>query len=299
MPELRLPLASDALDLASTLASGQVFRWRQAGDGWVGVVGRSVWRVRFAGAALTVESTGEPVNAAAIARFFRLDVDLASLRCALRGNAPLLDAALDRFPGLRLVRQPAHDALVSFAVASANHVGRIGRSLERLAAAYGEPIAEVAGTSFWALPSWEQLAEADPVALWRDADLGYRGRVLQRLGATLAARPAGWLDGLAALPYRAAHAELTALPGIGPKIADCVLLYGLGFDEAVPVDSHVWAIARDLFTAAIPTSSLTERTYQVVGDLYRAAFPANPGWAQQYLFHWRRMTPITARRSAA
>lgn len=299
MSKVTLPLPAGALDLSSTLMSGQVFRWRPSGDAWVGVVGRSVWRVRLEAGALTVESAGQPASAADVARFFRLDVDLGALRSALRGTALPLDDALDRFPGLRVVRQPAHDALVSFAVASANHVGRIARSLDRLAAAYGEPVGEWEGSSFWALPGWEALAEADPTALWRAADLGYRGRVLHRLGAALAARPADWLDGLAALPYRAAHAELTALPGIGPKIADCVLLYGLGFDEAVPVDTHVWAIARELFSAAISTSSLTDRTYHRAAALYRAAFPAGPGWAQHYLFHRRRMTPLAARRTAA
>ncbi|MCS6802122.1 MAG: DNA glycosylase [Chloroflexota bacterium] len=299
MASVTLPVPEDALDLAATLTSGQVFRWRREGDCWVGVVGQAVWRVRFARGALTVESVGAPVTAADVARFFRLEVDLAALRAALRRLAPPLDDALDRFPGLRVVRQPAADALVSFAIASANHVGRIARSLDRLATTYGTPVGELDGTRFWALPSWERLAAADPRALWRDADLGYRGRVLHQLGAVLAARPAAWLEGLAALPYREARAELMALPGIGPKIADCVLLYGLGFDEAVPVDSHIWATARALFGEAIPTTSLTERTYLRVADLYRTAFPANPGWAQHYLFHRRRQTPPAARRRAA
>lgn len=299
MSNVTLALDDGSLDLAATLGSGQVFRWRPCGDGWVGVVRRSVWRVRFDKGCLNVESVGEPVTPSEVASFFRLDVELATLRVALRGAATSLDDALDRFPGLRVVRQPAHDALVSFAVASANHVGRISRSLDRLASGFGEVIGRLDGESFWALPRWEQLAEADPIALWHEADLGYRGRVLQRLGATLARRPANWLDGLAGLPYREAHAELTALPGIGPKIADCVLLYGLGFDEAVPVDSHIWAIARELFGPAIPTVSLTDRTYRRVGDLYRAAFAPNPGWAQHYLFHHRRLTPIAVRRRAA
>jgi N-glycosylase/DNA lyase len=298
MSRVEIALREGELDLAATLTSGQVFRWRAVASAWVGVVGRSVWRAQHAAGRLIVESAGLPLAADDVARFFRLDVDLPGLRQAWRGRQPALDGALERFAGLRVVRQPAHDAMVSFAIASANHVGRIARSLDRLAAVYGEPAGTLDGEPFWALPSWERLAEADPVALWRDADLGYRGRVLQRLGVALAGRPADWLEGLAELPYREAHDELTALPGIGPKIADCVLLYGLGFDTAIPVDSHIWAIARELFGAAIPTASLTGRTYQRVSELYRAAFPANPGWAQHYLYHQRRMTPIAARRAA-
>ncbi|MCL6648902.1 MAG: hypothetical protein K6U89_11265 [Chloroflexi bacterium] len=287
------------LALAPTLASGQVFRWRPHGAGWVGVVGRTVWQVSQHGERLTVTSWGAPVDVAAVQRFFRLEVELGQLYAALGGRQPLLDAALARFPGLRVVCQPADDALLSFAVASANHVGRIARSLDRLAAALGPPIATPGGEPFWALPGWEQLAAADPDWLWRVADLGYRGRVLQRLGEALARRPAGWLAGLAALPYSEAQRELAALPGIGPKIADCVCLYGLGFDEAVPIDSHLWAIARTLFGPAIPTASLTPRTYRAVADLFRATFPAAPGWAQHYLFHARRLTPLAVRRQVA
>jgi N-glycosylase/DNA lyase len=295
--ELQVPASE--LALAPTLTSGQVFRWHPSGVSWVGVVGRAVWQVDQQGERLTVTSWGEPVDVAAVQRFFRLEVALGQLYPALRGRQPLLDAALARFPGLRVICQPVDDALLSFAVASANHVGRIARSLDRLAAALGPPIVTFGGAPYFALPNWEQLAEADPSWLWQVADLGYRGRVLQRLGEVLARRPAGWLAGLATLSYQEAHQELAALPGVGPKIADCICLYGLGFDEAVPIDSHLWAIARTLFGPAIPTASLTPRTYRAVADLFRATFPAAPGWAQHYLFHARRLTPLAVRRQVA
>lgn len=296
---VRLHVPARQLDIASTLGSGQVFRWSRQGDAWLGVVGRSVWRVEHGEGTLTVETWGEPACDADVRRFFRLDVDLDWLTGSLGATNPRLAEALVRFAGLRLVCQPVNDALLGFACSSANHVGRIARSLDLLAQHYGAPIAEVEGQTYFALPAWQTLANADANQLWQLADLGYRGKVLRRLGAVVAARPETWLAGLAGLSYLDAHRAIDALPGIGPKIADCVCLYGLGFDEAIPVDSHIWAIARELFGSAIPTLSLTPRTYRAVANLYHDAFGAQAGWAQHYLFHQRRLTPIAERRRTA
>ncbi|MCS7001308.1 MAG: hypothetical protein NZ518_00515 [Dehalococcoidia bacterium] len=289
-PVARVGLARSALDLASTLASGQVFRWRRHGDGWVGVVGRAAWLVQQDDAGLTVASVGAPVAEDDVRRFFRLDVDLSALAAQFASRHPMLREAVARFPGLRVVRQPPADALISFACSSANHVARIARSLDALARAFGDPIGSLVGEDWHALPTWEQLANADPVALWRNADLGYRGRVLHRLGVALATRPAGWLESLADAPYPDARRELTALPGIGPKIADCVCLYAFGHDDAAPIDSHIWAVARALFPDDALTRTLTDRAYQAIGDRFRATFAPRPGWAQHYLFHQRRVT---------
>ncbi|HEX2172529.1 MAG TPA: hypothetical protein VHL09_08800, partial [Dehalococcoidia bacterium] len=85
------------------------------------------------------------------------------------------------------------------------------------------------------------------------------------------------------------------LPGIGPKIADCICLFGLGFDEAVPIDTHVWAITHELFGTQVPSRTLTPRTYRYLGDLWRDRFGPYAGWAQQYLFQMRRDQPVRAR----
>jgi N-glycosylase/DNA lyase len=118
---------------------------------------------------------------------------------------------------------------------------------------------------------------------------------MKAIARILADRGPQWIASLRDLPYRAARDELDALPGYGPKVADCVSLFALGFDEAVPVDVHVWAIAHELFGEAIRTRTLTPKTYDAIGDRFRSIFGPWAGWAQQYLFCARRATPIHLR----
>jgi N-glycosylase/DNA lyase len=112
-------------------------------------------------------------------------------------------------------------------------------------------------------------------------------------------KPEGWLEGLCntieneevKLPaegregYRRAHEELLQLQGVGPKVADCVCLMGLGWGEAVPVDTHVWQIAqRDYKFGKGKHKSLTKATYDAVGDHFRQLWGIEAGWAHSVLF---------------
>ena len=296
MPDVLLPVPH--IDLAATLLSGQVFRWKQIQSAWIGTIGTAAFKLEAVDESLRITTIGHDDPSAALQRFFRLDVDLASLAAAC-ATQPELAGAVGRFAGLRVVRQPAWDALLSFACSSANSIPRINRSLHALAQNYGTRIGEIDGEVLFSLPTPDRLAVVDATELWRVADLGYRGRVIQQLAAAITDRSPSWLADLEEASYADAHAVLASLPGIGPKIADCVCLYGLGHDEAIPVDSHIWAIARDLFGDSIPTASLTIRTYNTVANLYRMAFSVRPGWAQHYLFHQRRQTPVAERRKRA
>ena len=260
------------LDLEHTLDCGQTFRWRRQDDGsWLGVVGRAVVRARYHGSAVVVEAS----PSIDLERYFRLDFDLGALPAELVAG----------FPGLRVLAQPAEETLLTFVCSPASNITRITRSVDLLARLFGEPIAE----GHFAFPRAEVLARLDAAELAQRTGLGFRGRYLVAVARALANRGPGWLATVATLPYDAARVELQSLPYVGPKIADCVSLFGLGFDEAVPVDTHVWGIARELFPDEVPTRTLTPGTYQAVLDAFRRRYGARAGWAQQYLYHARRV----------
>jgi N-glycosylase/DNA lyase len=132
--------------------------------------------------------------------------------------------------------------------------------------------------------------------------LGFRGRYLRAVAGELLGRPVGWVAQLAERGVEVARAALQTLPSVGPKIADCACLFGLRHDEAVPVDTHVWALARELFPEQVPTRTLTAATYRLVTDAFRRRYPGWAGWAQQYLYHARRVgreLPMPSRVSLA
>jgi N-glycosylase/DNA lyase len=129
------------------------------------------------------------------------------------------------------------------------------------------------------LPTWPAIAGTDEAAL-RACQLGFRARYIKATADFLAAHP-GWLDETEAAAYAVAKARLCTLPGVGEKVADCVLLFGAGRVEAFPVDTWiVKAMARHY--------GLAGWTPAQVAHFGRAHFGSAAGLAQQYLFAWER-----------
>lgn len=242
---------------------------------WSGVVGGSELRIRAEHAgALTVETRGTDPGPDAIARYFRLDEDPrvhlahAEELLELPGFEPLL--------GLRLLRQDPWEALVSFICSAAANIRKITTCVEDLSARWGEPIP---GSSRRAFPSALALARRRESDL-RRAGLGFRAPyVLDTARALASDRDEPW-DRIRALPLEEARMELTELPGVGPKIADCVLLFGLDRLDAYPVDRWIRRATREL------SSRRTARD----DELVRWAERLGPGrgYLQQILFHLRR-----------
>lgn len=184
---------------------------------------------------------------------------------------PVIARALAACPGLILLRQDFGEALLGFICSSTKQIVQIKQIAERLAAAFGEELAP----GRHALPTWERLAGVSEREL-RACALGFRARYVHETAHHIAAHP-GWLERVPTLPYAEAKAALLELPGVGEKVADCVLLFGAGKLEAFPVD--VW-ILRAL-----------ARRYGLVGwkpaplaQFGRVHFGPLAGLAQQYLF---------------
>jgi len=286
--------AQFALD--DTLACGQAFCWeRLAGGVWRGVVGEAVVTLRQDGARCTVEATAG--DALALVRdLFLLDTDLAAIRATLLTADPALAGPLGRAPGLRLLRQDPTECLLSFLCSTANSVPRIVLGIRRLSALLGAPLGVLDGQPYYAFPTLTALAAADPAQVQAATGLGYRAPRLVDGAAQLLAQPADWLLGLRHTPYPVAHAALVTVRGVGPKVADCVCLFSLDQTAAVPVDTHIWQAAQQLWGRAgagdpLPPGSkpvvggLTAAAYQRVGAAFRARYGDLAGYAQNWLFY--------------
>ncbi len=277
---------SGPIDLDLTFSCGQAFRWRREGNAWRGIVGGADLAVSLVDPArLSVVVLGRDPGPEALVRYFRLDQDpRAHLEHAeelrsLPGILPLF--------GLRLLKQDSWETLASFISSAASNIQKIGRCVEGMAERWGEPIP---GSPRKAFPEPKSLALAGAARL-RATGLGFRAPYLARTARAVAARGFSW-EALNAAPYGEARAALMALPGVGPKIADCTLLFGLGRLEAYPVDRWIRRA----------TLELCSRRRARDEDLSRWAerFGPGRGYLQQILFHLRRTQgPLPPLRRAA
>ncbi len=284
------------LNLGATLASGQNFRWRRNAAGvWLGAINdcaAALWQAENRpDSPLYWQTFPQPDQWDIIADYLRLGVDLEALYAAWQASGPEIAEATVAFRGLRILRQPPIECFFAFQCAACNTVAKIERTVSKLAERYGQAIdlsprhpTPDTRHPIFAFPTLAALAAADETEL--RADLwGYRApRVIHLARELLRDRPAGWLESLRQIPYAQAKAELTALHGVGAKLADCICLFSLDKDEAVPVDTHIRQIATRLFLPDLCGKSLTPRIYNALADSYRDRFGPFAGWAQQYLF---------------
>ncbi|MCS7338667.1 MAG: hypothetical protein NZ739_10605 [Verrucomicrobiae bacterium] len=193
---------------------------------------------------------------------------------------------------MRLLRQDPWECLASFILSSNNHVRRIREMIATLCERYGEPVEVPPGyPPAFAFPEPERIAAATEREL-RRCKLGFRAPYL--LGAARAvARREPDLTSLGSRSYETARRALLELPGVGPKVADCVLLFAYGFQTAFPVD--VWilrALRMFYFRGRKPTR-------RQIDEFVRAHFGPYAGYAQQYLYHYMRTRAGTRESSCA
>ncbi|MDQ6693902.1 MAG: hypothetical protein M3014_05715 [Chloroflexota bacterium] len=291
-----------AFSLDHTLASGQAFRWKRMADGWwVGVIGNSVFSIRQDDDLFTWWSypQSDPQQESTLRDYFQLQTDMGEIVSRVSQADPAAGEAAARWSGLRLLRQEPEEAILSFVCSTANSVPRIAHSIGRFSEHYGKYITEHNGQSYYTFPSARVLAEVDPLELTATSSLGFRGRNLVKVAKQISERGEGWAASLRNMPYREAHGELVALNGIGAKIADCVCLFALDKTEAVPVDTHVWQLAKTFYFPDWPQrKSLTNASYNMVGDAFRDRFGDLAGYAQNFLFydhfsnHWGGTSPL-------
>ncbi len=270
--------------LAATLECGQAFRWQRHADGWfVGVVGKEIWRLRQNGDVVEWHCSRETFSRrrqdtkvrecdSRLQNYLALDVSLPKIFATFPRD-PLLHQAARDHHGLRVIRQEPWECLASFIASSSKQIVQIRQIVSLLAQRFGEPI----DAEHHAFPTVSAIACASHQQLW-DCKLGFRAKNLLAAARMI---DSGQIDlhGLQSMDYDRALEELIKLPGVGEKIANCVLLFACGFDHAFPID--VW-IERALRRIYFPGKKRV--TARELREFARSHFGPYAGWAQQYLF---------------
>ncbi len=249
-------------DLAQTLDCGQCFCWTKQDDGsWSGVASGHTLRI--------LQNEDGSLCPSGLPDFWRsyfdLDTDYGVIRDGLSEMHPVLKEAVSFAPGIRILNQDPWEGLCSFIVSQNNNIPRIKGLIRRLCAQFGEPAAD----GLYSFPAPERLAGADEVQL-RGLGCGFRaGYILDAARKTASGEIE--LDRLRSAGIDEARSALMSIRGVGPKVADCALLYGLHRLDAFPLDVWIKRAMELYFPGKDPSF-----------------FGPYAGIAQQYLFHYMR-----------
>lgn len=261
--------------LRETLDGGQAFRWHVHDNYTEGRWAGNVVRIRPSahGLDFAVHVEADPAKIlAALESYFALNTDFTALSDALPWRSdPVLRTAIKAFPGLRILKQPLAETLFGFLCSSTKQIPQIKAICEAVAADLGESLPDGSRQ----LPTWARIAEGGEARL-RAAKLGYRARYIHATAHFLAEEPE-YLRQIEAAPTNEARERLLQLPGVGRKIADCVLLFGAGRLDAFPIDTWVQKILVDAY-------GLKGWKPDQLLEFARIHFGPAAGLAQQYLF---------------
>ncbi len=280
-------LPAPHFDLAATLNSGQVFHWHFDGERHYGLIADTPVWIRQTGPG-TLET--DPAHAALVSSYLALDHDLDRMRKTLPKKDSVLRQAMRYAPGIRILRQPHWECLATFITSSLKQVAHIRQISLTLRERFGTPVAGPGGTTLYTYPTPAALADAGEAAL-RACGLGYRAAFLHQTAALIADGRFD-LKSLAPLEDDAALAKLCCLPGVGPKIAQCTLLFAYERLGVFPIDVWIERALRELYF----TDQKETATPRQLRDFAHTHFGPYRGYAQQWIFHHARTSGIFSRR---
>jgi N-glycosylase/DNA lyase len=267
-------------NLDATLDSGQAFRWSRVDGQWLGIVGARSVKLRSDASTIIAETAQPNTDWGWLANYLQINLDWAAVVRTFPNDSPMT-SALNACRGLRLLRQDPWECLASFLMSSTKQIVQIKQIISLLCQRFGEPMIALPGQGpAWGFPTPARIARCTEREL-RECKMGFRAPYLLETARLISAGQFT-LEKLADLPVEIARGEMLKLPGVGRKIADCVLLFAYGFQSAFPVDVWVMKALQQLYfprrRASLPRLHKFAATH----------FGPWGGYAQQYLFHYMR-----------
>ena len=260
------------LDLS--VSCGQSFRWKKIEGFWYAPVGELIWKIQQSGDTLYYEGASKTD----LIHYFSLDVPLDDILSSVDTD-DLIHSAAFSCRGLRILRQPPFECLISYICATCANIPGIRLRVENLSKTYGKEL-EKDGHIFYTFPKSDVLEKAKDL---RCCKVGYRDTYIHSAAAYVQSHPS-WISDLQSLPYKEARKELMTISGVGQKVADCVLLFAFEKYESVPIDVWMERIFRTRYL-----HSEKKLSYNTASDFAREHFGPYAGYAQEYLFAEREL----------
>ncbi len=275
-------------NLNVTLYCGQAFRWDKRGRWWYGIVKESPFKIRQ----ICDELEFEDASTDLVKDYFGLYDDLPKILSQISKDNHI-KGAINAFRGLRILHQDPWECLISYVCATYKSIPAIEQMLSILSKKFGAKI-NFDGYDFYTFPTPERLAKATLKELAK-CGLGYRAKYVSETAKMV--YEGFELESMKELSYEKAKKELLNFPGVGLKVADCVLLFSLEKFEAFPVDVWIKRVILKYYAQHFPNEltakilskkSITSSEYEKLSSFGRKYFGKYAGYAQEYLYHYER-----------
>ena len=275
----------DSFELKDIFDCGQCFRWNIEEDGsYTGVFGNNVLNVKKEKDEVTFEGICEGDIKETVEYYFDLNRDYKEIKKKLSKIDNNMKTSIEYGKGIRILNQDLWETIISFIISANNNIPRIKGIIERLSKKYGKEI-EYNGKKYYTFPSVEELKDVS-VEDFRSLGLGFRDIRLYETTHMILERKVD-LDKLRKNPNTTeVREQLLTLSGVGPKVADCILLFSdLKRFEVFPIDVWVRRVMNDLYIKQEDENKVSKKQIE---KLAKEKFGSLAGLAQQYLFYWRR-----------
>lgn len=287
MKEQKLILKDmDCFELDHIFDCGQCFRWNKQEDGsYIGVIKDAVVKLEKKNNKIIFSGESDLNFEEVINYYFDLNTNYSEYKNILSNIDEYLSESINFGEGIRILRQDLWECIISFIISANNNIPRIKKIIERMSIAYGEKI-EFDGKEYYKFPTPESLSKASVQDL-RDLGLGFRDKRIYNTTKMILEKQVD-LEKIKQLENTdLMREELLKLDGVGPKVADCILLFSLKRLDVFPIDVWVRRVMNDLYIHNSNEEKVNKKELQ---KLAREKFGDLSGLAQQYLFYWKRET---------
>jgi N-glycosylase/DNA lyase len=268
----------NVINLENTINSGQVFLWTKQKEFWYGVNGQDILKINSLGKITSYSNRRYD--------FFRNTDNMEKIIKSISKDKTTR-IAVKKYLGLRLVRQDPFQCFISFIVSSNSNIQKIKSSLEKITIKFGKSV-QFDNNEFYMFPEPKKIANATIQEI-QNCGVGYRARFIIDAAKMVEAKQIDF-DYLKKSSYQDAKEMILSVPGIGNKVADCILLFSLDKLDAFPLDRWMIRILEKYYLEKfeLETKSITEKQYNILHKKIVKYFGPYAGYAQQFLFKMER-----------
>ena len=266
------------IDVDNSINSGQVFLWQKSEENWYGIDGQNILKINQSGKIKSISNKKTD--------FFRKNDDIQSIIKSISKDKTI-KKAVKEYEGLRIFNQDPFQCMISFIISSNSNIQKIKNSLEKISKKFGTKVI-IQNKEFFLFPKPENIAKASINEI-KVCGVGYRAPFIKEAAKMVTLKKVNF-EYLKNSDYNETKRNLRLIPGVGNKVADCIMLFSLNKLDAFPLDTWMIKILEKYYSNEfqIKTKTITEKQYELLHKKIVDYFGPYCGYAQQFLFKMER-----------